>query len=54
MVGLIILIKHIKTEEYYRLANLELTLAHRVSKFAEDIIILAKELTVSIDHQLKE
>ena len=49
-----LLLKHIKTEEYYRLANLELTLAHRVSKFAEDIIILAKELTVSIDHQLKE
>ncbi len=49
-----LLLKHIKTEEYYRLANLELTLAHRVSNFAEDIIILAKELTTTINSQLED
>jgi hypothetical protein len=49
-----LLLKHIKTEEYYRLANLELTLAHRVSNFAEDIINLAKELTRTIDSQLED
>jgi len=49
-----LLLKHLKTEEYYRLANLELTLAHRVSNFAEDIIILAKELTITINSQLEE
>jgi len=49
-----LLLKHLKTEEYYRLANLELTLAHRVSNFAEDIIILAKELTTTINSQLED
>ncbi len=49
-----LLLKHLKTEEYYRLANLELTLAHRVSNFAEDIIILAKELTITINSQLDD
>ncbi len=48
-----LLLKHIKTEEYYRLANLELTLAHRVSNFAEDTIKLAEELIISIDAQLE-
>ncbi len=49
-----LLLKNIKTEEYYRLANLELTLAHRVSNFAEDILILAEELTTTINSQLED
>jgi Family of unknown function (DUF6090) len=49
-----LLLKRIKTEEYYRLANLELTLAHRVSNFAGNIIILAKELTTTINSQLDD
>jgi uncharacterized protein DUF6090 len=49
-----LLLKHIKTDEYYRLANLELTLAHRVSNFAEDIIKLANELTTTINSQLED
>jgi len=49
-----LLLKNIKTEEYYRLANLELTLAHRSSNFAEDIIERAKKLTVTIDSQLED
>ncbi|MCF6214482.1 MAG: DUF6090 family protein [Flavobacteriaceae bacterium] len=49
-----LLLKHIKTEEYYRLANLELTLAHRVSSFTEDIINFAKRLTNTINTQLED
>jgi hypothetical protein len=49
-----LLLKYIKTEEYYRLANLELTLAHRVSNFAENIINLAEELKTTINSQLED
>jgi len=49
-----LLLEKIKTEEYYRLVNLELTLAHRVSRFSENIINLAEELTISIDAQLDD
>jgi hypothetical protein len=49
-----LLLKNIKTEEFYRLANLELTLAHRVSKFAEDIINDAEKLILNIDIQLDD
>ena len=48
------LLKQLKSEEYYRLANLELTLAHRVSNFAEDIIKVAEELVINIDAELEE
>ena len=47
-------LKHIKTEEYYRLANSELTLAHRISKFAKELIKKAEELTINIKAHLKE
>jgi Family of unknown function (DUF6090) len=49
-----LLLKQLKTEEYYRLANLELTLAHRVSSFAENITKVAKELVINIDAELEE
>ncbi len=49
-----LLLKNIKTEEYYRLANLEITLAHRVSNFAEEILSLGRELVITIDSQLEE
>lgn len=49
-----LLLKHLKSEEFYRLANLELTLAHRISKFADDIIGIAEELIVNIDAKLDE
>ena len=46
--------KRLKTEEYYRLANLELTLAHSVSRFAEVLIEQSQELVNKIDNELKD
>jgi len=47
-------LKNIKTEEYYRLANLELALAHRVSKSAKTIIDISQKLIMSIDSELED
>ena len=48
------MLKHLKSEEYYRLANLELTLAHSVSRFGERLIEQSQELVVKIDAELEE
>ena len=47
-------LKNIKTEEYYRLANLELTLAHRISDFAKNINDNAEKLMDRIDTHLED
>lgn len=47
-------LKNLKTEEYYRLANLELTLAHRLSSFAKNINDTAQKVITSIDSQLED
>lgn len=47
-------LKNLKTEEYYRLANLELTLAHRLSSFAKNINDTAQKVITSIDLQLED
>ncbi len=49
-----LLLKLIKTEEYYRLANSELTLAHRISDWAKIIEDNAEKLMMSIDSQLDD
>jgi len=49
-----LMLKHIKSEEYYRLANLELTLAYRVNNFAERIKKQSEELVIKIDNELKD
>jgi len=48
------ILKHLKSEEYYRLANLELTLAYRVTDFANIIMKDSEELSVKIDNVLKD
>ena len=48
------ILKHLKSEEYYRLANLELTLAHSVSNFAERLTKQSQELVSKIDNELKD
>ncbi|RED47146.1 hypothetical protein DFQ10_101929 [Winogradskyella eximia] len=48
------MLKHLKTEEYYRLANLELTLAHSVTNFADKLIQQSQELVNSIETALKD
>ena len=47
-------LKNIKSLEYYRLANAELTLAHRLVDWAKEIKTDARELIVLIDKQLNE
>jgi len=47
-------LKNIKTIEYYRLANEELTLAHRLVSWAKEIKTDAKELIALIDKQLND
>lgn len=49
-----LLLKNIKTEEYYRLANLELSLAHKISNFAKNITDNAQQVITSIDSQLEK
>ena len=49
-----LLLKRIKTEEYYRLANAELTLAHRISNWYLLIKKSAKELIVNIGTELED
>jgi Family of unknown function (DUF6090) len=49
-----LLLKRIKTEEFYRLANNELTLAHRVSSWYQFIKKSAQELIVNIDAELED
>lgn len=48
------MLKHLKTEEYYRLANLELTLAHSVTNFADRLTQQSQELVNSITTALKD
>lgn len=48
------MLKHLKTVEYYRLANLELTLAHSVSNFAEKLTEQSQELVNNIETSLKD
>ncbi|MDU8885264.1 DUF6090 family protein [Yeosuana sp. MJ-SS3] len=48
------MLKHIKSEEFYRLTNLELTLAHRVTKFADRIKKQSEELVIMVDDELKD
>lgn len=47
-------LKNIKTLEYYRLANTELTLAHRLLDWAKEVKTDAKELIALIDKQLND
>jgi hypothetical protein len=47
-------LKRIKTEEYYRLANLELTLAYRISNFSKKINNNAQKVISSINSQLED
>jgi hypothetical protein len=49
-----LLLKSIKSEEYYRLANLEITLAHRINAFGTGIGKRARELIDLIDKELAE
>lgn len=46
--------KHLKSEEYYRLANIELTLAHSVSVFAEKLTKQSQELVEKIETKSKD
>ena len=48
------MLTHLKAEEYYRLANLELTLAHSVSNFAERLTEQSQELVNNIETTLKD
>ncbi len=48
-----LMLKHLKSEEYYRLANLELTLAHRVNNYAKRLTKQSKELASKIDDELE-
>ena len=49
-----LLLKNIKTIEYYRLANKELTLAHRLLDWAKEIKTDAIKLATSIDKHLND
>lgn len=49
-----LLLTKINTEEYYRLANLELTLAHKFSRWAKNITTNAEKLIANIDAQLED
>jgi hypothetical protein len=49
-----LLLKNINTEEYYRLTNLELTLAHKFSRWAKNITTNAENLISNIDTQLED
>ncbi|WP_179321245.1 DUF6090 family protein [Winogradskyella helgolandensis] len=48
------MLKHLKTEEYYRLANLELTLAHSVTNYADKLTKQSQELVTNIETALKD